>query len=206
MNPYKILNIKPTKDKMAIRRAFVSETKKHHPDVGGDQEHFARIQAAYDVLISGSWGSNPLETEVKLDLLEFWTGCVATAIFTDELGQIYAIEFHVPQYAYPGQTFEFFDEQSTKRFVRVKLLELTTNKWRRLDSHIIIKHTINSIEAITGIDLKIENFDSIEHKISIPPQTTANRLIYNIPGSGFYEKSCRTRGDLTIIIEVKKGN
>jgi DnaJ-class molecular chaperone len=204
MNPYKILNIAPTDDKMAIRRAYVTETKKHHPDVGGDGAHFNKIQKAYEILVKGEWKPEPLETDVRLDLVKMWTGCIAMAIFTDENERIHVAEFKIPPYTYPGQIVEFYDEGSTGRMIRVKLLETITNEWKRLDSRIVIKRTINIFDAKAGIDVKVENFDGVTHIVNVPPKTTADRLIYYIEGAGFYEKNTRIRGDLTIIVEVQK--
>jgi DnaJ-class molecular chaperone len=204
MNPFKILNIAPTDDKMAIRRAYVTETKKHHPDVGGDGTHFKKVQQAYEILVKGNWRPEPLETDVRLDLVKLWTGCIATAVFTDEDGQIHVAEFKISPYTYPGQVVEFYDEGSTGRIIRVKLLETITNEWKRLDSRIVIKRTINILEARSGIDVKVENFDGVTHTVNVPPKTTADRLIYYFEGVGFYEKNTRIRGDLTIIVEVQK--
>lgn len=204
MNPFKILGIEPTDDKMAIRRAYVAETKKHHPDIGGDGVHFKRIQQSYDVLISGQWKPEPIETEVRIDLVKMYTGCIATAVFFDNNNQVMAAEFTVPAYTYPGNIVEFYDEHSTGRVIRVKLLETITNEWKRLDSSIVIKRKINIIEANTGKNIEVENFDGITHNVNVSPKTTADRLIFHITGAGFYEKNSKIRGNLTIIVEVQK--
>jgi curved DNA-binding protein CbpA len=50
--PYKTLGVKKTACKEAIRAAFKTLAKKHHPDVaGGENETFNRIKAAYDMLM-----------------------------------------------------------------------------------------------------------------------------------------------------------
>jgi len=203
MNPFSILNIKPTSDKMAIRRAYVRETKKHHPDVGGDVNHFKSIQTAYDSLISGNWGRGPLKTEVRVDLDKLLTGCIATAMLIDEKGRSNIIEFKIPAYTYPGDVIEFYDDL-TARVVHVTLLEIPTSDWKRLESNIVITRKINILEAETGIDIFVKNFDGVTYTVNIPPQTSADRLIYHKNDAGFFKKKTHTRGNLNIIIEVIK--
>ena len=55
-DPYKILNIKKDASKSEIRRAYLSLVKEWHPDKNpydpDAEEHFKKIQQAYDFLIS----------------------------------------------------------------------------------------------------------------------------------------------------------
>jgi DnaJ-class molecular chaperone len=50
MDLYKILEIERGASNDEIRKSYLKMSKKHHPDRGGDQEHFKKIQKAYDVL------------------------------------------------------------------------------------------------------------------------------------------------------------
>lgn len=204
MNPYDILKIDPTNDKMAIRRAYVREAKLHHPDKGGDRNHFEDIQLAYDSLIKGSFDDKVIETEVRLPLVDFLFGCIATIGVSIE-GSGHIIKFSVPEKTIPGTTIEFLDH-STKRRVRVTLYEDQSKDFTRLDSSIVLRRTINSYEARTGCNIQVQNFDGQMHTVNVSPETTADRLIYNIQDAGFIDKETRERGNLTIIIEVNKGN
>ncbi len=203
MNPYSILNISPTNDKMAVRRAYVQETKRHHPDQGGDPEHFQRIQIAYEMIIKGQVREEIVETSVTLNLKDLMYGCNAVALI--DIGNCDTlIEFQVPKYSYPGSVIEFHDQHSTNRRIRVTLNEIFAEQYKRLDSNIIIRHKINRFEANVGTELEVENFDGIKHKVKISPETTADRLIYHIDGAGFFDKATKVRGDLTIIVEIKQ--
>jgi DnaJ-class molecular chaperone len=205
MNPYDILNIDPTDDKMAIRRAYVREAKMHHPDQGGDRNHFENIQLAYELLVKGNFDAESIETEVRLPLADFLYGCVATAgVFVEGSGA-HIIKFNVPEKTIPGTRIEFLDH-STKRRVRVILHEDQSKDFTRLDSSIIIRRTINNREAKAGRHVKIQNFDGLEHTVNVSPETTADRLIFHINGAGFIDKETKERGNLTVIIEVNKGN
>ena len=202
MSPYEILNIEPTLDKMAIRRAYVRETKIHHPDQGGDANHFQKIQLAYQQLIKGKYNKEIVETEVRIPLADFLYGCVATAAVKVD-GTPHIIKFTVPEKTYPGTQIEFVDV-STERRIRVTLYEDHSENISRLDTNIIIRRTINTHEAQEGRKITLQNYDGQEHTVSVSPETTADRLIFHVKGAGFIDKETKDRGDLTIIIEVTK--
>lgn len=203
MNPYLVLNIEPTDDKMAIRRAYVRETKRHHPDHGGDAGHFRLIQKAYDGLINNEFEIEVIDTDVAIPLINLMEGCIATVAINNGTYQGTLFEISIPDFTYPGSTVEFSDKALTYRKIRVKLMETKTNEYTRIDSTIIVQKQINTTEAKNGVTLDIRNFNDKSYTINIPPDTTATRLIYNIPGAGFYERDSRVRGNLSIIVEVQ---
>jgi curved DNA-binding protein len=47
-DPYRILGVNRNSSDSDIKSAYRQLAKKHHPDKGGDSEHFANINAAYD--------------------------------------------------------------------------------------------------------------------------------------------------------------
>ncbi|KTD57866.1 J domain-containing protein [Legionella shakespearei] len=49
-NPYAELGLNKDADPDTIKKAYKKLAKKHHPDRGGDEEQFKRIQAAYEIL------------------------------------------------------------------------------------------------------------------------------------------------------------
>ena len=49
-DPYKVLGVPSTASAKEISKAYRALAKKHHPDSGGDDEHFKRIAAAHDML------------------------------------------------------------------------------------------------------------------------------------------------------------
>lgn len=50
MDPYKVLGIERNADARDIKKAYFDLAKRHHPDKGGEEEEFKRIQKAYDTL------------------------------------------------------------------------------------------------------------------------------------------------------------
>ena len=204
MNPFQILEIDPTEDKMAIRRAYVRECKKHHPDAGGDSEHFQRIQIAYDGLVNNKFDIAVIETDVAVDLVDLLNGCIATVIIKNGVFMGTEIEFRIPPYTYPGTIIEFYDSGSTNKLIRVRLNEVKTESYTRLDSNVVVRHTINMLEAELGKTIEVTNFDNKVHTIKVSPETTADRLIYSFSGEGFYDKNSRIRGNLTVIVEIDK--
>ncbi|WP_440765757.1 J domain-containing protein [Natronorubrum sp. DTA7] len=54
---YEALGLSPTADERAVRRAYRSLLKEHHPDQGGSRERFLRIKTAYEAIV----GEQPLD-------------------------------------------------------------------------------------------------------------------------------------------------
>ncbi|QDU61160.1 curved DNA-binding protein CbpA [Planctomycetes bacterium Pan216] len=52
MQPHLILGVPADADLETIKRAYRELVRKHHPDVGGTQEDFVRIQQAYEDLLA----------------------------------------------------------------------------------------------------------------------------------------------------------
>ena len=204
MNPYQVLNIQPTDDLRAIRRAYVRETKKHHPDRGGDSEHFRTIQAAYTDLkqIHKIQAARVHSADVRFSLHDLLMGCTATVLLQINQ-QTVAVEFVVPPLSFPGTFVEFQDKLSTPQRIRVRLLEIPTKDYTRVESDVVIQRQINSSDAQAGITVEVKNFDGNSHKVKVSPDTTAASLRYCISGEGFFNRSTKARGDLHIIINVQ---
>jgi len=49
-NPYKILGVRKNAKFENIKKAFRKLSKKHHPDKGGDEQEFQKINAAWEIL------------------------------------------------------------------------------------------------------------------------------------------------------------
>lgn len=204
MNPFQILNIDPTDDKMAIRRAYVRACKLHHPDTGGDSNQLQLVQLAYDGLVSNKFDVAVIETGVALSLSDLMNGCIATVVISKGAFKGTELEFRVPPFTYPKTYIEFYDKELTNKKVRVRVNELQTKCFTRLDSNIVIRHTINMLEAELGKTFEVVNFDNITKTITVSPETTADRLIYSFGGEGFYDKNSQVRGNLTVIVEIDK--
>lgn len=53
MELYKVLGVEKSADSKDIKKAYFELAKRHHPDKGGNEEEFKKIQKAYDVLSDG---------------------------------------------------------------------------------------------------------------------------------------------------------
>lgn len=49
-NPYKILGVDKSATKAEIKKAYRTKAKQHHPDKGGDEAEFKKINQAYEIL------------------------------------------------------------------------------------------------------------------------------------------------------------
>ena len=61
MDYYRILGVDRNADQSEIKKAFKKRSMKHHPDKGGDEEEFKRINEAYQTL------SNPQKRAKAID-------------------------------------------------------------------------------------------------------------------------------------------
>ncbi len=50
MDPYKILGVDRAAESKDVKKAYFELAKRHHPDKGGNEEEFKKIQKAYDLL------------------------------------------------------------------------------------------------------------------------------------------------------------
>ena len=48
---YEVLGLSPAADERAVRRAYRTLLKEHHPDQGGSRERFLRIKTAYEEIV-----------------------------------------------------------------------------------------------------------------------------------------------------------
>lgn len=53
MNPYKILGVTQSATEEEIKRARKKLCLKYHPDQGGDEEMFRKVNEAYEMIVSG---------------------------------------------------------------------------------------------------------------------------------------------------------
>ena len=50
MDPYKILNVESSANDETIKKAYRKLAAKHHPDKGGNEEKFKKINEAYSLI------------------------------------------------------------------------------------------------------------------------------------------------------------
>lgn len=54
-NPYQVLGVPLGADAETVKKAYRRLAKKHHPDLGGDEETFKEINDAYDAITTGKF-------------------------------------------------------------------------------------------------------------------------------------------------------
>lgn len=64
-NPYKVLGVHPEADDTVVEAAYYSLVKKHHPDQGGDENKFKKIQSAYQQITQGSGDESSVNSDVN---------------------------------------------------------------------------------------------------------------------------------------------
>jgi len=203
MNPYRTLGIDVTSDQLTIRKGYIAAVKKYHPDVTGDITKFNSIQDAYELLTNG-YKIPIIETSVKLTLYQMMKGGNVSVLLTPSPDVQLIVDILIPEFSYPGESIEFINNGLTCYKIRVKLNQLEDSNYIRHKADVIYYNKINKNEAKQGKIISLNNFDHTTHIIDIPPNTTADKLIYNIDGAGFYNKNSNQRGKLTVIVEIQK--
>ena len=180
------------------RQDYIEAIKRNHPDHGGDPANFTAIHQAYQK-IKKAFRNDPISVTLNLDLKDLLHGCVVTAAVNSA-----RIEFHVPAYTYPGTIVELSgtSENLTSGRFHVTLLGKSMKNFIRNGADIITACQISKDEAESGKTVEVVNFDDSLHQIIVPPGTTADVLIHQMPDAGFFKEKTRTRGKLMIIVEV----
>ena len=72
MDYYSILGVDQTASADEIKRAYRKKAAQHHPDRGGNEEEFKRIQEAYDTLNNPQSKQNYDNPMPEMDMENFW--------------------------------------------------------------------------------------------------------------------------------------
>lgn len=60
MNPYKVLGVSVSASEAEIKKAYRKLSRLYHPDNGGNEDMFDRVQKAYDMLTKGKSDNVPV--------------------------------------------------------------------------------------------------------------------------------------------------
>jgi curved DNA-binding protein CbpA len=78
IDPYAELGVPLKADRRAIRKAYLARARQYHPDLGGNVERMARINAAYELLgdpqLRAAYDSSPSMGLARRRAAEPWTG------------------------------------------------------------------------------------------------------------------------------------
>ena len=82
IDPYAELGVPLKADRRAIRKAYLARARQYHPDLGGDVERMARINAAYELLrdsqLRAAYDCSPSMRMAQRRAAEPWTGAAGT--------------------------------------------------------------------------------------------------------------------------------
>lgn len=85
-NPYKLLGVHPEADATVIEAAYDSLVKEHHPDQGGNEDKFKKIQSAYQQITQDSGDESSMNSDVgKEKIFSLFYTPIATEKITGDL-------------------------------------------------------------------------------------------------------------------------
>jgi hypothetical protein len=92
-NPYKVLGVHPEADDTVVEAAYDSLVKKHHPDQGGNENKFKKIQSAYQQITQGSGDESSVNSDVDGgDIFSLFDTPIATEKVTGNVTDDLVIE------------------------------------------------------------------------------------------------------------------
>jgi len=201
MDYYKVLGVEKNASDNTIKQAYKSLAKKHHPDLGGDENMFKQISEAYDTL------KNP-ETRRQYDHIQSGPSNPFTG---DPFagGRPGGFSFHTREMNVEDILREM-EEQMQRGEGRPDFGDLYRNQ-RRQQKNRNLNLTLNmTLEDLISTGETVEKHLSVRMsdgsrdivKLNIPPHIQTGETI-KFPGLGDNANKSLTRGDLFVTILIQ---
>jgi DnaJ-class molecular chaperone len=217
---HRVLGVSPDATPEEIRSAYIKLSKKHHPDVGGNEEKFKEINSAYNSIKNSQTGGESYNgqvgpefenmirafrhfsdlhmnrgyrTHLGLTPEQFYNGIKISTNFGD---------IDIPAGYIPGEALSFFfPEKSLNLEIFLELIPEKNPRWGFNGRNLHHLLDICSIDAILGTDKTFKLLSGKTLKIKIPPGSD-NGAILKLSGQGVQARSNRPAGDLLIQINL----
>lgn len=219
-NHYSTLGVDKTASQKEIKDSYRRLASKHHPDKGGDEATFKKIQEAYEVI-----GDETKRAEYDNENSPF-----KKYNFTSFDDFFNTMDFRQAQTTRTYQSFITLEEAyagvtlntqlgpiAVPRGVRNDTKMLVNNSTivsicirphdrfiRDLDN-LVLKAEISSLEAITGIDIEISHLDGSIIKTRVP-SGFRNGKSMRLQGKGMPNPATGVFGDLYIVVSIDTPN
>ena len=229
MDYYSILGLDKSASQDEIKKAYRKMAAKHHPDRGGDEEEFKRVQEAYDTLSnaelkqdydnpepSGFWfrmNGQPYEFRPRNANIELSTTVTAYEIFQPVQKVVVARidgipvtrEITIPAGVNHGSVIKFAGLGDTRYpkmppgDLRVHVHVITPEGWHKTGLDLHTAVDIDAFDAIIGCKKTVQNLNNKKLELKIPAGCNPDKTL-KLKGQGY--SAMGKTGDLYVHVNL----
>ena len=197
-DPYKVLDVSQSSSADEIKKAFRKKAMQYHPDKGGSDTDFARIQSAYETLkdrkhIPILSKPNTKLVNIKLSIEQQVNGM--EGMIESKYG---IIEVKIPPGACDGDKYKI--RSQGKNYI-LNVQELRHENFTRQGFNVIMTLHVDAIKAMKGGTCTFQDPCNNPKEVYIKAGTKTNTLIV-LEELGLLNPRTKKRGDLHIYTET----
>ena len=197
-NPWDILGIQQSASLDDVKLAYKRLAMQYHPDKGGDDSDFARIQNAYEILkerkhIPILSKPNTKLVNLKLSISQQINGI--QGMIDSDYG---ILEVKIPPGAVDGDKFKI--RSKSKNYI-INIQELRHEDFTRQGFNVIMTLHIDAVKAMKGGTCVFNDPCNEQKEIYIEAGTKTDTLVV-LDGLGLLNPRNKKRGDLHIYTET----
>lgn len=202
-SPWHVLGVEPGATQEEITHAFRRLALTHHPDKGGCNYSFAKINDAYKELKAKKHVPvieqiDTILVDVKLSLEQQIHGVNDVIIaYKPNSNEQLALEVKIPAGAMAGDKFKIKGKDSN---YIINIKEKADPVFTREGYSVIMYYDLDVITAMRGGTIRIKGPCGEYHDIDIPPGTS-NEMIA-IHGKGLYNRKKKQRGNVYVHVST----
>lgn len=198
-NPWDILGIEQSASLEDVKAAYKRLALKYHPDKGGSETDFNRIQTAYEILkerkhIPILSKPNTKLVNIKLSIDQQVNGLVG--VIETQYG---LLDVKIPPGACDGDKYKI--RSKGKNFI-INVQELRHKNFTRQGFNVIMKLSVDIVQAMKGGTCTFTDPCGNTQEIFIKPGVKDDTL-FVLDGLGLFNPRTKKRGDLHIYTITK---
>ena len=210
MDYYHTLGVNHTTDAKGIKNAYRKLASKHHPDKGGDQEEFKKIQKAYETLSDPQKKAeydnpNPFEdifgdifgqrrqqqrqphrpmfrTQLNITLRQAYTGDTQTLELNTPQGKK-VVNVNIPRGVQSGQQTKYDNLVQPNSSLVIDFHVMNDSWFERHGNHLMCGHNISVLDLIVGTTFNFTTISGKVMKVKVASGTQPNTQI-KLSGQG----------------------
>lgn len=232
MDYYSVLGVSRDADNHEIKRAYKKLASIHHPDKGGNEAEFKKVQEAYDTLGNAEkkhWYDVNSHRDPVEDLFSRFRNAhrnynpdavmditiTAEEVFTGKQitinGPQGLIDIDIPSGSNDGDQYCIQNGGLRRNpgapagdlYIRVKV-HLPGNI-KKVNSDVYMDVAIDALDAMLGTEITIDYINGKRYNITVPKASQEGQRI-RLSGLGFPDRRRNTVGDLYVVVRITVPN